>query len=97
MQMGFSSPKAQKMRWFAKNAILRNAGSLSYIIELGPQRIRFPIAKSKAPMMKLMMKTKSFLKSDMNFWNLTSVSGNVFSSMMLSSPSSISHVQRYDF
>ena len=66
--------------------------SLSYIIELGPLRVRFLITKSKAPMMK----TRSLLRSDMHFRNLTSLSGNAFSNMMLSSPSSISHVQRYD-
>jgi hypothetical protein len=47
-------------------------------------------------MMKIMMKMRSLLRSDMHFWNLTSVSGIAFSSMMLSSPSLIFHVQRYD-
>lgn len=48
------------------------------------------MTKSKAPM------TTTSLRSDMHFWNLTSVSGNAFSSMMPSSPSSISHVHGYD-
>ena len=52
------------------------------------------MTKSKAPMTK--MKTRS-LRSDMHFWNLTNVSGNAFLSTMLSSPSLISHLHRYDF
>ena len=45
--------------------------------------------------MKMVMKKRN-LRIDMHFWNLTSVSGIAFSIMMLSSPSSISRVQKYD-